>query len=94
MKDEMTMFAFMTHTHGLGTDISGHMLHQGQLPEVEFARGDPQEPQTFQQMVDFQVVRNGDILGARCTFDGTGIDKPVSIGNYDLWKYRKIFYFV
>ena len=84
MKDEMTMFAFMTHSHGLGTNISVHMLHQGQLPEVEFARGDPQEPQTFQQMVDFQVVRKGDILGARCTFDGTGIDKPVSIGTYDL----------
>ena len=77
------MFAFMTHTHGLGTDVSGHILQQGQLPEVEFARGDPQKPQTFHQMADFHVVKNGDILSARCAFDGTGIDKPVSIGNND-----------
>ena len=74
----MTLFAFMTHAHGLGADISGYMLHKGEYKE--FAHGDPQKPQTFHQMEDFQVARRGDVLGARCIFDGTRANKTTYIG--------------
>ena len=80
VRDDMTLFAFMTHTHALGSDVSGFILHQGQLKE--FASGDPQKPQTFHQMETFQVARRGDVLLARCTFDGTRANKTTSIGMF------------
>ena len=68
----------MTHTHGLGADISGYISHKGD--DNEFARGDPQKPQTFHQMEHFQVARKGDMVGAKCTFDGTRANKTTKIG--------------
>ena len=50
----MTIFAFMTHTHSLGRDITGYIRKEGD--DKEFAKGDPQEPQTFQLMEHYQVV--------------------------------------
>ena len=80
------MFAFMTHAHGLGADISGYIVHQGN--HTEFARGDPQKPQTFHQMEHFQVVTRGDMLRARCTFDGTRASKTTYIG---IFKEKSLF---
>ena len=54
VQGDITMFAYMTHTHALGTDITGYIRHKGD--EKEFAKGDPQEPQTFHQMEHYQVV--------------------------------------
>ena len=76
----MTMFAFMTHTHSLGSDVSGYMLHQGEVPKVEFARADPQNPQRFHEMENFLDVQKGDTLGAMCSFDGSRTNKTTSIG--------------
>ena len=75
----MTMFAFMAHTHGLGSDVTGYMLHQGEVPKVEFARADPQNPQRFLEMENFLAVQKGDILGARCLFDGSRTNKTTFI---------------
>ena len=74
------MFAFMPHTHGLGSDVTGYMLHQGEVPKVEFARADPQNPQRFHEMENFLAVQRGDILGARCLFDGSRTNKTTFIG--------------
>ena len=74
------MFAFMTHTHSLGSDVLGYMLHQGEAPNVEFARADPQNPQNFHEMENFLSVQKGDILGAKCSFDGSRTNKTTSIG--------------
>ena len=54
VQGDITMFTYMTHTHNLGTDITGYIRHKGD--EKEFAKGDPQEPQTFHQMEHLQVV--------------------------------------
>ena len=79
----MTMFAFMTHAHSLGADISGYMLHEGDQEDKEkFAKGDPQKPQTFHQIENFQTAKQGDVVEARCTFDGTRANKTTSIGKF------------
>ena len=58
------MFAYMTHTHALGTDITGYIRHESD--DEEFASGDPQEPQTFQQMEHYQVVKVDHLLLGPC----------------------------
>ena len=54
------MFAYMTHTHALGTDITGYIRRESD--DEEFASGDPQEPQTFHQMEHYQVVNVDHLL--------------------------------
>ena len=70
----------MTHTHSLGSDITGHVLHNGELKE--FARRDPQMPQTFQEMQRFQPLKEGDVIQARCYFDGTRANTSTHIGMF------------
>ena len=79
VKDKITMFAFRTHAHTLGAVITGFRVRDGEFEEV--ARGDPQRPQTFYPMPKFQVAQKGDIMVARCTFDGTRTNKTTRIGN-------------
>ena len=85
----MTIFAYMTHAHSLGSDISGYMLHKGDLKE--FARGDPQKPQTFYETQHFLPLKEGDVITARCFFDGTRANKTTSIG---MFREIKTFMFV
>ena len=73
-----TFFLFRTHAHALGAVITGYRVRDGQF--VEVARGDPQRPQTFYPMERFEVARKGDIMAARCTFDGTRTNKTTTIG--------------
>ena len=63
VKDDMTLFAYRTHAHSLGSVITGYSVKDGQLEEI--ARGDPQKPQTFYPMETFVKVRPGDYLAAR-----------------------------
>ena len=60
VQGDLTMFAFMTHTHGLGSNISGYIRHKGH--DNEFARGDPQKPQTFHQMEHLPAIREVKIV--------------------------------
>ena len=53
-------------------------VRNGEFEEV--ARGDPQRPQTFYPMKKFEVAKKGDIMAARCTFDGTRTNKTTRIG--------------
>ena len=78
MPENISMFAFLTHTHGLGSDVTGYITDNA--GEKEFASGDPQKPQTFHLLENLQIVREGDRLGARCTFDGTRTDKLTRMG--------------
>ena len=70
----------MTHAHSLGSDITGSVLHNGDLRE--FARRDPQMPQTFQEIRHFQPLKEGDVIKASCYFDGTRANKTTSIGMF------------
>ena len=76
----MTIFAFMTHAHNLGSEITGYIQQNGALKE--FARGDPQKPQTFHKMHHFEPLNKGDVMNARCSFDGTRANKTTSIGMF------------
>ena len=67
-----------THAHTLGAVITGYRVRDGEFEEV--ARGDPQRPQTFYPMKNFEVAKKGDIMAARCTFDGTRTNKTTRIG--------------
>ena len=70
----------MTHAHDLGSDIEGYVLHNGEVKK--FAKRDPQMPQTFQEMKHFQPLKRGDVIKARCYFDGTRANKTTSIGMF------------
>ena len=70
----------MTHAHSLGSDMKGYVLHNGDLRE--FARRDPQMPQTFQEIQQFQPLKEGDVIKARCYFDGTRANTTTSIGTF------------
>ena len=70
----------MTHAHSLGSDITGHVLQSGDIRE--FARRDPQMPQTFQNIQHFQPLKEGDVIKARCYFDGTRTNTSTSIGMF------------
>ena len=77
---DLTLFAFMTHAHNLGSEITGYIQQNGALKE--FARGDPQKPQTFHKMHHFEPLNKGDVMNARCSFDGTRANKTTSIGMF------------
>ena len=70
----------MTHAHSLGSDMKGYVMHDGELRE--FARRDPQMPQTFQNIQHFQPLKEGDVIKARCYFDGTRTNTTTSIGMF------------
>ena len=78
---DLTLFAFMTHAHNLGSEITGYIQQNGALKE--FARGDPQKPQTFHIMHHFEPLNKGDVMNARCSFDGTRANKTTSIGMFE-----------
>ena len=79
MEDRITIFAYMTHTHMLGAEVTGYKVHEKE--SSTFARGDPQEPQTFHELSDFETIEKGDTLGATCTFDGTRTDRVTRAGH-------------
>ena len=70
----------MTHAHDLGSDIEGYVLHNGEVKK--FAKRDPQMPQTFQEMQRFQPLKEGDVIQARCYFDGTRANTTTHIGTF------------
>eukprot|EP00095_Tigriopus_kingsejongensis_P003105 maker-scaffold428_size174301-snap-gene-0.22 protein:Tk03105 transcript:maker-scaffold428_size174301-snap-gene-0.22-mRNA-1 annotation:"af109920_1alpha-amidating enzyme precursor 2" len=74
----MTLFAFRTHTHTLGKVVTGFKVNEGKIHE--FARGDPQKPQTFYPMKRFETVNPGDYLVARCSFNSMTKNETVDIG--------------
>ncbi|TRY67348.1 hypothetical protein TCAL_12467 [Tigriopus californicus] len=74
----MTLFAFRTHTHKLGKVVTGYKFKDGEMKE--FARGDPQKPQTFYPMKQFETIESGDYLVARCVFNSMSMNDTVRIG--------------
>ncbi|KAG6446687.1 peptidylglycine alpha-hydroxylating monooxygenase [Manduca sexta] len=75
-------FAFRTHTHGLGTVVSGYVVHQKESGDVWSLLGkkNPQLPQMFYPILDTSPIKQGDVLAARCTMNNTR-SHTVSIGS-------------
>ena len=73
-------FAFRTHTHKLGTAVSGWRVD----PESNWhliGRHDPQAPQMFYPVENKDmVISQGDMLAARCTMNNT-LHHDVAIGS-------------
>ncbi|KAI5639692.1 putative peptidylglycine alpha-hydroxylating monooxygenase 1 [Phthorimaea operculella] len=74
-------FAFRTHTHALGTVVSGYVVrkHENGDEWQLIGRKNPQLPQMFYPVENEAPVHRGDILAARCTMNNTN-GYPVKIG--------------
>lgn len=66
-EEDMTPFAFRTHTHKLGVRVSAWRERDGDWTLL--GTGDPQKPQMFYLMgEDKHVIKTGDKLHARCVY--------------------------
>ncbi|KAF0306544.1 Peptidylglycine alpha-hydroxylating monooxygenase [Amphibalanus amphitrite] len=64
-------FAFRTHTHALGTVVSGWKVQykDGEYKWTLIGKMDPQLPQMFYPVLDDITLTKGDIVAARCTMN-------------------------
>ena len=61
-------FAFRTHTHDLGTVVSGYKVSKSKTNWKLIGKMSPQKPQAFYPVADLDMVINGgEYLAARCT---------------------------
>ncbi|XP_063836317.1 peptidylglycine alpha-hydroxylating monooxygenase [Ostrinia nubilalis] len=74
-------FAFRTHTHALGTAVSGYAVRREATGDVWqlIGKKNPQLPQMFYPVADNTPIKQGDVLAARCTMNNTHTF-PVKIG--------------
>jgi len=63
-------FAFRTHTHKLGTAVSGWKVDTNGNWQL-IGRHNPQQPQMFYPVEESLVISQGDIVAARCTMNNT-----------------------
>jgi hypothetical protein len=73
-------FAYRTHAHSLGSVITGYVYNSDTNVYKEIAKGSPQWPQAFYPMKEDVVVKSGEYLIARCTYNTTQITQGVRIG--------------
>lgn len=69
----MHPFAYRTHTHALGTVVSGYVVKRNRFFRhkwIELGRRSPQTPQMFYPVEHPNVlIKKGDVLAARCTME-------------------------
>ena len=59
---------FRTHTHNLGTVVSGYKVNEAKEEWTIIGKMDPRRPQAFYPVADPDLVVNGgEYLAARCT---------------------------
>ncbi|XP_038208251.1 peptidylglycine alpha-hydroxylating monooxygenase [Zerene cesonia] len=75
-------FAFRTHTHSLGQQVSGYVVRKSMSGDDWSLIGtkDPQKPQMFYPVVYNSPIGKGDILAARCIMKNDH-DYMVKIGS-------------
>ncbi|CAI5437881.1 unnamed protein product [Caenorhabditis angaria] len=80
---EMHPFAFRTHTHRHGFDVSGWLVDEDQQNEDHWSligRRDPQLPQMFVPVSNASmVIRQGDMVTARCVMKNNE-DRDIGMG--------------
>ncbi|CAH2232127.1 jg20802 [Pararge aegeria aegeria] len=74
-------FAFRTHTHSLGTEVSGFVVRRSRKGDIWELLGskNPQLPQMFYPVVSRTPITTNDVLAARCVMNNTHTH-AVSIG--------------
>ncbi|ELT96668.1 hypothetical protein CAPTEDRAFT_228792 [Capitella teleta] len=76
-------FAFRVHAHTLGKVISGYMQNDSSTWHL-IGKGNPQWPQAFYPSESNLVIKKGDILAARCTFDSSARKRKTFMGSTHL----------
>lgn len=71
-------FAFRVHAHSLGRVISAYQYNDTGWHKL--GKGNPQWPQAFYPINENLVIKPGDRLAARCTFDASNRDTDTHIG--------------
>lgn len=72
-------FAFRTHTHSMGRVVSAALKNESGWTLI--GKSNPQWPQLFNPLKSSIVIKNGDLLAARCVFDSVDQNKTVYMGN-------------
>lgn len=70
-------FGFRTHSHSLGTVISGYQVNN---TYNLIGKGNPQWPQAFYPVENKVVIQRDDYLVGRCTYNSTGRNRTTYIG--------------
>ncbi|XP_078484053.1 peptidyl-glycine alpha-amidating monooxygenase B [Ciona intestinalis] len=70
IRSPITVFAFRTHAHNLGTVITGYRYRDGQYKMI--GKGNPQWPHAFFTRVGGTIdIKSGDTVMARCDYEST-----------------------
>uniref|UniRef100_A0A0N5AQP0 Peptidylglycine monooxygenase n=1 Tax=Syphacia muris TaxID=451379 RepID=A0A0N5AQP0_9BILA len=88
-------FAFRVHTHGMGRVVSAALKNESGWTVI--GKSNPQWPQLFNPVKSF-VIKNQDLLAAKCIFDSRRQNKTVYIGstgsdemcNFYMMYYREV----
>lgn len=66
-------FAFRTHTHSLGTLVSGYVVHRNKDGDewTLLGKKNPQLPQMFYPTENRDPIKKNDVLAARCTMNNS-----------------------
>lgn len=72
-------FGFRAHAHSLGRVISGYHVNKSNSYHM-IGKGNPQWPQSFYPVSEQVVVKPGDKLVGRCTYNSTGRQRSTMIG--------------
>lgn len=77
--EDVHFFAYRTHAHYLGREITGTLTHDSQNSTI--ALRSAQQPQTFLMMDKAIDVRTGDRLTADCKYDSMKKNTPTGVGS-------------
>ena len=80
MKKSVTLFAYQTHAHQIGSSITGYKVNDNPIEFHEIAKGDPQLPHVFYPLKKHEQLREGDFMAAICTWDSSSRYKKTFIG--------------
>ncbi|KAG0432477.1 hypothetical protein HPB47_020814, partial [Ixodes persulcatus] len=80
LEGSLFVFAYRVHTHQLGQAVTAYAYHASNGTWTTLARGNPHWPQAFYPMNQTVIVKPGDVLASRCTYNTVGRSKPTEIG--------------
>lgn len=80
LEGSLFVFAYRVHTHQLGQAVTAYAYHASNGTWTTLARGNPHWPQAFYPMNQTVIVKPGDVLASRCTYNTVGRTKPTEIG--------------
>lgn len=77
----MYTFAYRVHAHKLGVVVSGYKYGSKSKTFSLLGKGNPQWPQAFFPMENIQIIRENDIMLARCTYNSSSKNEITVMGS-------------